>query len=84
MGDGSPVARVADSLPGRPEVHVIPAGHFAFLAPCSPQLAAAIPRVCSDTPEDFDRAGFHREFDASVLRFLRDHLMGSGGTPARL
>jgi hypothetical protein len=25
---GSPVARVADSLPGKPEVHVIPAGHL--------------------------------------------------------
>ncbi len=83
VGDGSPIARFADSLPGKPEVHVIPAGHFAFLAPCSSQLATAIARLCSDTPADFDRLAFHREFDATVLRFFREHLMGSGGVPAK-
>ncbi|WP_349531221.1 hydrolase [Bradyrhizobium sp. NAS80.1] len=50
VGDGSGTARVADGLPGKPEVHVVPAGHFAFLAPCSAELAAAIPRICTDVP----------------------------------
>jgi predicted dienelactone hydrolase len=76
VGDGSGTARVADSLPGTPDVHVVPAGHFAFLAPCSSQLATAIPRICTDVP-GFDRAAFHREFNASVARFFREHLAGS-------
>jgi predicted dienelactone hydrolase len=58
VGDGSDNARVANSLPGKPDVHVVPAGHFAFLAPCSPQLATAIPRICTDNPVDFDRTAF--------------------------
>src|SRR3954466_827559 len=38
-GDVEPGAtgRVARSLPGKPDVHVVTASHFAFLAPCSPQ-----------------------------------------------
>jgi predicted dienelactone hydrolase len=74
-------ARVARSLPGTPDVHVVPAGHFAFLAPCSPQLATAIPRICTDMPAGFDRAAFHREFNASISRFFRAHLVPDG--PAR-
>lgn len=80
VGDGSGNARVATSLPAKPDVHVVPAGHFAFLAPCSPQLATAIPRICSDNPLDFDRATFHRDFNASVARFFRQHLVDNGGT----
>lgn len=71
--DPEGVARVLNALPGQPEVHVVPAGHFAFLSPCSPELAANLPRFCTDPP-DFDRAAFHRDFDASVLRFFREHL----------
>jgi predicted dienelactone hydrolase len=79
VGDGSGTARVADSLPGKPDVHVMPAGHFAFLAPCSPELATAIPRICTDVP-GFDRAAFHRDFDASVVLFFREHLASDGRT----
>jgi predicted dienelactone hydrolase len=68
-------ALTANSLPGKPEIHVVPAGHFAFLAPCSPQFAANLPRFCTDPP-GFDRTAFHRDFDASVVRFLREHLVG--------
>ena len=78
VGDGSGTARVAEGLPGKSDVHIVPAGHFAFLAPCSPQLAAAIPRICTDNPADFDRAAFHREFNASVIKFFREHLAGDG------
>jgi predicted dienelactone hydrolase len=72
-------ALTASQLPGAPEIHTVPAGHFAFLAPCSPQLAAAIPRICTDDPAGFDRAAFHRDFNASVARFFRKHLVGDGG-----
>jgi hypothetical protein len=76
VGDGSGTARVAEGLPGKPEIHVVPAGHFAFLAPCSPELAAAIPRICTDTPADFDRAGFHRAFNAAVVTYFGEQLTG--------
>ena len=76
--DPSGVARVMNSLPGEPELHVVPAGHFAFLPPCSPEFAANLPRFCTDPP-GFDRAAFHRDFDTAVLRFFRDHLASDGG-----
>lgn len=76
IGDGSGTARVADGLPGKPEIHVVPAGHYAFLAPCSAELAATVPRICTDVPADFDRARFHREFNAAVVTFLREQIAG--------
>ncbi|MCP3463470.1 hydrolase [Bradyrhizobium sp. CCGUVB23] len=69
-------ALITSQLPGSPEVHVVPAGHYAFLTPCSAELAAAVPRICTDNPVDFDRTGFHREFNSSVARFFREHLVG--------
>jgi len=78
--DPGGTARVTGILPGKPEIHVVPAGHYAFLAPCSPQLATAISRICTDVPAGFDRAAFHRDFDASVVRFFREHLVSDGGT----
>ena len=66
-------ARVAGELPGQPDIHTVPAGHYAFLPPCSAQLAVNLPRFCSDPP-GFDRPAFHRDFDASIVRFFRDHL----------
>lgn len=78
--DAGGTARVAGLLPGKAEIHVVPAGHYAFLAPCSPQLAAAVPRVCTDAPPNFDRAAFHRDFNASITRFFREHLAGDAGS----
>lgn len=57
------------------DIPVIPAGHYGFLPPCSPRLAANLPRPCSDPP-GFDRTAFHRDFDASVVGFFREHLVG--------
>lgn len=76
VGDGSGNARVAESLPGKPDIHVVPAGHYAFLAPCSADLAAAVPRICTDVPAGFDRAGFHREFNAAVVGYFHQQLAG--------
>jgi predicted dienelactone hydrolase len=68
------VAAVDRNLPAKHEYHVVPnAGHFAFLSPCqrtpakdSPTLA----EVCADAP-GFDRAAFHKQFNADVLDFFR-------------
>jgi predicted dienelactone hydrolase len=76
--DPEGTARVARSLPGTPEIHSVPASHFIFLAPCSPELATAIPRICTDKPADFDRTAFHREFHASMTKFFREKLAGDG------
>jgi predicted dienelactone hydrolase len=73
--DPGATGRVARSLPGTPEIHSVPASHFIFLAPCSPALATAIPRICTDKPADFDRTAFHREFNASMARFFREKLV---------
>lgn len=66
-------AYTASHLPGSSEIHTVPAGHYAFLAPCSRALADYRPELCSDPP-GFDRAAFHREFDARVVAFFRDKL----------
>lgn len=71
--DPSGTERVARSLPGKPEIHAVPAGHYAFLPPCSPQFAANLPRFCTDPP-GFDRTAFHRDFDTNIVRFFREHL----------
>lgn len=76
--DPQGTARIARSLPGKPDVHNVPASHFVFLAPCSPALAAALPRICTDAPAGFDRLAFHREFNASIVRFFREQLAASG------
>jgi len=65
---------VYDRLPLKPEYHVVPnAGHFAFLAPCTPSLAAVAPEICRD-PAGFDRAAFHREFNPAVVAFFKAKL----------
>ena len=67
---------VYDRLAVKPEYHVVAnAGHFAFLAPCSPSLAAMVPEICHD-PEGFDRTAFHREFNPAVVAFFKAKLPG--------
>lgn len=81
-GDAETVAR---NLAAPPEMHVAAkAGHFAFLAPCSPELAKAAAdfgeaEICTDGA-GFDRIAFHRLFNAEVLGFFRRHL-GAGQGP---
>ena len=45
------------------------AGHFDFLAPCTPRFAVMAPPLCSSLP-GFDRVAFHREFNAAVVDFF--------------
>ena len=76
-GDGvtlQSVEMVRQGLPRAPDWHVAAdAGHFAFLAPCSPALAGAAPDICRDAP-GFDRAAFHLVFNAQVLAFFQRHI----------
>lgn len=59
------------ALPVRPEFRRAPgAGHYAFLPPCSEQLAARVPAICTDRP-GFDRAAFHRRFNRDIVAFFR-------------
>ena len=61
---------VYDSLPIKPDYHVVPkAGHFSFLPPCTPMLAGIAPEICHDLP-GFDRAAFHRELNSAVVAFF--------------
>ncbi|TDM82637.1 hypothetical protein, partial [Lactobacillus crispatus] len=62
------------ALPQPPDYHVVPgAGHYDFLPPCGPHVAAAVPQICADPP-DFDRAAFHARFNADVTRFFEANL----------
>ena len=66
--------KVRAALPNPPEYHVVDgAGHFDFLPPCGPRLAAVAPQICADPP-GFDRAAFHQRFNADVTRFFETSL----------
>jgi predicted dienelactone hydrolase len=68
---------VRAALPHVPEYHVVKgAGHYAFLPPCSGQMAKAVPSICEDPP-GFDRTAFHSVFNAEVVRFFQHSLNGS-------
>jgi predicted dienelactone hydrolase len=66
--------KVHDELPVKPDYHVVPnAGHYVFLAPCTPALARIVKVGCRD-PAGFDRAAFHREFNPAVVAFFKAKL----------
>jgi predicted dienelactone hydrolase len=68
------IGNVDRNLPSQHEYHVVAnSGHFAFLSPCPPALAKAVPEICADMP-DFDRVAFHKQFNSDVLTFFRDQL----------
>jgi predicted dienelactone hydrolase len=66
---------VAAALPKPPEDHLVPqAGHFAFLAPCSEELAKLAPDICADAA-GFDRTAFHREMNKAIVTFFKAQLV---------
>ena len=73
-GGASPenVATLARVLPEKPDFRIVPNGvHLSFLTMCpKTQLSSD---VCIDAP-GFDRAAFHREFNAEVVAFFRRNL----------
>ncbi|WP_246727574.1 hypothetical protein [Rhizobium laguerreae] len=66
------VATLARVLPEKADFRVVPnAVHLSFLTMCpKTQLSS---EVCIDAP-GFDRAAFHREFNAEVVAFFRRNL----------
>ncbi len=67
-------AILRQELPSKPEEHVVKdADHFVFLAPCSTALMQAVPSICHD-PTGFDRAAFHRSFNAEIVAFFKRSL----------
>jgi predicted dienelactone hydrolase len=82
-GDGvtlESVAAIERNLPSKPEYHVVEnAGHFAFLAPCTPEQAQALAPLCTDPP-GFDRVAFHKTLNSEALAFFRKYLV-EGGKP---
>ena len=65
---------VRAALPRPPDYRVVAnAGHYDFLPPCEARLARRAPDICRSEP-GFDRAAFHRQFDAEVVRFFLANL----------
>lgn len=61
---------VRANLPQAPEFHAVEnAGHYDFLPPCASKLAKAAPDICT-SQAGFDRAAFHDDFNAQVVRFF--------------
>lgn len=84
-GDGvtpGSVAALRRDLPTPPDWHVAAnAGHFAFLAPCTPAMTQALPELCRDRP-GFERADFHALFNAEVVAFFKQTLASGRGEAA--
>jgi predicted dienelactone hydrolase len=76
-GDGvtpDSIATVAEELPTKPDLRTVAnSQHFSFLPPCPDELASRAHELCTDPP-GFDRAAFHKEFNAQVLDFFRHAL----------
>ncbi len=65
------VEPIRDRLGAAPEYHRVEgAGHYDFLPPCSPALAAEAPQICTPTP-GFDRADFHKDLNREIVGFFQ-------------
>jgi predicted dienelactone hydrolase len=65
---------VRDDLPRAPDYHMVAdAGHYDFLPPCDMHLSRLRPELCNSLP-GFDRAAFHRQFNAGVVQFFGEML----------
>lgn len=63
------VALVHNMPPGE-KLQMIPkAGHFTFLAPCSPQMSHSMPALCLDH-QGVDRTAIHRNINTEVANFF--------------
>jgi predicted dienelactone hydrolase len=49
------------------------AGHYAFIPPCSPQMASRIAQICKDPP-GFDRAAMHAQIIKDAIVFFDETL----------
>ncbi len=74
-GGASPkdVATLVHVLPEKPDFRVVPnAVHLSFLTMCPKDRMSS--EVCIDAP-GFDRATFHKKFNAEVVAFFRRNLV---------
>jgi predicted dienelactone hydrolase len=60
-------------LPATPQQQIVPGGHFVFIDPCPPQVAADAPLICQDAP-GVDRPAIHSQIENQVADFLHAHL----------
>jgi len=67
------VDRVAAALVPPAAVHRVPGGHYVFLAPCSSDLLARRPELCTDAA-GVDRVAIHRQMEAELLDFFNANL----------
>ena len=81
-------ARIEPLLKTLAGVRTIPkADHWVFIPPCTPELAEAVPEICTDPP-GVDRAAAHARMNADALAFFRKTLMraaepDAGANPGR-
>lgn len=69
------VTRMRRMLPSAESARTIAgAGHYVFLAPCSPALAARAAFICTDPP-GVDRSAVHATLNQQVVAFLRRRLL---------
>ncbi|MDX5593361.1 alpha/beta hydrolase family protein [Pseudovibrio sp. SPO723] len=64
---------VSSSLGDLATAHTVPGRHFVFIDPCPPAIAAEAALICQDAPE-VDRAALHRQIEAEVAAYLKQHL----------
>ena len=55
---------------------VVTACRQGLVSPCPPEPQKNVREICTDAP-GFDRAAFHKEFNAAVLAFFRANLGGT-------
>jgi predicted dienelactone hydrolase len=65
---------LARALPRPPASAAVPGGHFVFVDPCPPALAAQARQLCVDPP-GIDRPGLHRDLRPAISEFLRRNLL---------
>ncbi len=72
-GDGvapEHVQAIRSALTPAPEFRIAKgAGHFAYLAPCSPSMRDAAPKLCDD-PAGFNRVRWHQALNSAVVEFF--------------
>ena len=63
------VAWLLKNLPRQPETWIAMGGHYTFLPPCGPALAAAVPEICKE-PAGVDREAVHRNLNGRLVTFF--------------
>ena len=64
---------LAGALPRQPQEVAVSGGHFVFVDPCPPILAAQAPQICSDPP-GVDRNTIHQRLRREIADFFHANL----------